>query len=256
LDFNKIIAYITASSDEVPSEILGAAKLSPQDSLRIYRSDYSARMLSVLGNHFPMTWKVLGDEMFLKLTQDYLKLHPSQHWDINCFGHLFPTFLKERLAHISASAPQPIFSLIPDLAQLEWASHEYFHAPHPLTTNLELRPGEMQIPQLRLSPYLHFFASAYQVPTIYREAQRETSEFPSDWEQPSFYFLWKKDFAVQLEDLSQNQFYLLKEWRQHGTFAQLIERLEALDEATAEALVSEISPLLARLLETGFLVLN
>lgn len=244
MSLERILSFITGQSQEVPSQVKGSPRLSGFESLNIYRNDYFCRLQNVLGEHYPMTWKILGDEQFYHLAKDYLLKNPSQSWDINSYGHCFPQYLEAN----SPSAVTEHFPFIPDLAHLEWANHVFFHEdgePSPVT---DLPTTEDKIGRLQLSDKLLLFTSVYQIPSIYRAAQNNESQRPIDWNQPSFYFLSKKDFQVQLEDLNEAQFRLLTLWKKHGSFQNMTEAIDA-SISDDDPLLAEIAPTIERLID-------
>jgi hypothetical protein len=125
--------------------VQGGGELGPADRLQIYADMSRARLLDVLGEDFPCTAAVAGDEAFEALAGRYLARYPSSHPSVRYLGRRLAGFVAgERL--------DPPW--LADLARLEWARVEVFDAPdaEPLTLD-ELRAvAPADWPALRLRP--------------------------------------------------------------------------------------------------------
>jgi hypothetical protein len=117
-----------------PDEALDAARmlapgarLTPLETLQIYRDGYRGRLVECLADDYPAVKHLLGESTFEALAQDYVDRHPSRSPNLNAFGRSLPAFLAARSASTGAFAPE--------LAALEWAIVEAIHAAEnpPLT---------------------------------------------------------------------------------------------------------------------------
>ncbi|MEY4615931.1 MAG: hypothetical protein RJB66_891 [Pseudomonadota bacterium] len=249
MNYEAILDFITEKSQDVPSCVAGAAQLTALESLIIYRNDYLARTHSALGANFPILWKIIGDDSFLELSQIYRRQYPSSTWNLNHYGEQLPALVNsEHNLHLRSDFP-----FICDLAALEWASQEYFNEP-PLSQPLQNLPSQEQdLAQLRIAPNLRIFQSQFNVPEIYRAAQQGKEVLPIDWNRPSFYFLSKENFIVQLEDLTKPQCALLVLWKKNMTIEQTLADLETAPPEITNEMLTELGPLLVRLFRTNLL---
>ncbi len=242
-NLDSILKFITGRSESIPINVKGTPRLAPQDSLKIYKTDYFCRLQGVLGEHFPMTWKIMGDEQFHKFSGDYVLKNPSQSWDINIYGHEFPLYLKTSLHPIVLDH----FPFLPDLAQLEWAHHEFFHSAAEANPVIDIPASEEQLGELKLATQFQVFTSPYQITNIYRAVQRDESLLPEHWKGPSYYFLSKKDFQVHLEELNETQYRILATWKKQGSFASMSLALE--DSISADdPILNEFAPVIERMI--------
>lgn len=209
----------------------------------VYRNDYIARMHSALGANYPILWKIVGDEAFQTLADLYRQTWTSPTWNLNNYGeHLAHLLLEESTLNFRTNYPFLI-----DLAKLEWQSQDYFNEALPSNAMLHLPQSEEELSGAKLHPNLRLMTSEFQIPAIYRAAQNNEEQIPADWHEPSYYFLSKKDFIVQLEDLNQSQFELLSLWKNFRTLSETLNHLESGDPEYAHQLVKELGPLLVRL---------
>lgn len=96
--------------------------IEPGLRIGVYRNNGRLTRLEALAGIYPAMQRLLGEEFFAHVADLYAALHPSRSGDLRRFG--------ERLAGFLESFP-PTASLayLPDVARLEWAWHEAFHAP-------------------------------------------------------------------------------------------------------------------------------
>lgn len=97
---------------------------SPINALVIYRNAYQARMMEALGEMYPATWRLLGDEIFFELGGIYREQNPSESYNLNTYGYHFPDMLAESLKIVN-------YPCAVDLAKFERSFQEVFHLPAP-----------------------------------------------------------------------------------------------------------------------------
>jgi hypothetical protein len=103
-------------------DIVPGGSLTLEGAFEVYRGGYLARLTEQLGETFATVWRVLGDEDFFGLCERYIAAHRSDSYNLSDYGRDVPTFLE---------GEQNVreFSFLPDLARLELAFHDLFHAP-------------------------------------------------------------------------------------------------------------------------------
>jgi hypothetical protein len=252
-----ITDYITAQSEVIPDEITGTALLPPADSINIYRNDYLARMQSVLMENFPMTHWVLGDELFLPLSQDYVRRTPSIGWDINVYGEHFPQFIQDANIEVIVKNLPFIF----ELASFERANLEFFHQAPPPKSLIPRPTTPDDFAKLTPPANLKIFSSAYNIPKIYQAAQQKQTLLPEQWRDPkqnptqnhSCYFLYKRDHQTRIEELSETQHLVLNLWLTYGSLGELITQWEKSSVSADDPVITCIGPLLDRLFELHLL---
>lgn len=99
-----------------------SSNVSRENRLAIYGDGYFIRIVNVLASNYPSLRNVVGAHEFdHHLARPYLVRFPSTHKCIDNVGSHMAAFLKShRLTQIKR--------FLPDLARLEWASHESFYA--------------------------------------------------------------------------------------------------------------------------------
>lgn len=103
-------------------DIVPGGSLTVDGAFEVYRGGYLARLTEQLGETFATVWRVLGDADFFGLCERYIAAHRSDSYNLSDYGRDFPTFL-------GGEDDLREFSFLPDLARLELAFHDLFHAP-------------------------------------------------------------------------------------------------------------------------------
>lgn len=169
--------------------IKGGSRLSSAEAVAVYHDGYSARMSEALGETFEACWRVLGDEEFLDACKKYCRSVPSKSHNLSDYGESFPSFLLNRF---QAHAP-----FIGDLARLEWAYKDLFHArPHtPLTAeqlSVAVKPNSV----LLFGHAVLSLSFSFSVVDIWRRDRSDATPLNrSDWEGPQCALLYKSGGA-------------------------------------------------------------
>jgi hypothetical protein len=101
--------------------------LNPQGGSRgevrmaVYAEAYLARMAEALAEVYETVRHLTGKEAFIELTESYLDAHPSHSYNLNSVGDALPE-------HLGRTRFAEALPFLPDLARLEWAIAQAFHA--------------------------------------------------------------------------------------------------------------------------------
>jgi hypothetical protein len=109
------------AADRIDACFAGTPEHPAADRVAIYANMYLWRLVEALRQTFPNLVRLLGDETFAGLAEDYLRRHPSEHHDVGRVGRRLAAFLREH--------PDPERPDLAALAELEWARQEVFFAP-------------------------------------------------------------------------------------------------------------------------------
>ncbi len=99
-----------------------SASLSPQNRLGIYHFAYRARLIDCLADDFPAVRDQLGLADFEALCREVIAARPSRTPNLNAYGAALAAHCRARAGGIGGSL------FIAELASLEWAMVEVFHA--------------------------------------------------------------------------------------------------------------------------------
>lgn len=225
-------AVLAGSQTELTSATpkIREGKLNTAQRVAIYRRNVQSTLRGALGDIFPTTRWMLGDDKFLNVGDQFILHAPSTSGDLNQFGRSFPEFL---------SAMQP--SAAADMATLDWAWHEAFHAAEQAALDLS-RLGAVPAEQhaalvFQLHPSARLIGSAYPLLELWQahqnseEAPLEISKIlPADHH---FLAVHRDDANVTLTPLSAPQFHFLKNCAEHRPLGKAAEAAFALDASFA-----------------------
>jgi hypothetical protein len=138
-------------------EIIPAGTLPDGSAaLAVHRDGYYFRLTEALGETFEGCWYLLGDDDFFTLCRDYIEKNPSGSYNLSNYGEEFPLFISQH--HFASEHPYLL-----DVARLDWAFMEIFHAPthQPISLNIL---QQLSVEQLESSKVI--FGSAVNLLTL------------------------------------------------------------------------------------------
>lgn len=112
------------------SRRIRANGLPPVRRVQVYHNNMFAALTSALQAVYPVIHRLVGTEFFGFAAAEYIRDYPSRSGNLHGFGDRFPEFL----AKLPGAAAVPY---LPDVARLEWAYHEVFHAAQGARLDLE-----------------------------------------------------------------------------------------------------------------------
>ena len=141
--------------------------------LGIYVNHFRVTLIDVLAATFPVVRQLVGDLFFQAAARRYVRAVPPAHPCLFEYGGGFPAFL-ERLPEAGSLA------YLADVARLEWAINEAWHAPDaPMVDEgaaARLIAAGFSDLSLRLHPSCRLIASPFPVDRIWQVHQKACSE--------------------------------------------------------------------------------
>lgn len=96
------------------------------ERLRVYRNNYRFALRQTLSDTFRHTREYLSDELFQSLANQYIRLHPSEDWSLNGYGHDFADWIR---CNVTSGSRPELPPAAADVAQLDWCRHACYYAP-------------------------------------------------------------------------------------------------------------------------------
>jgi hypothetical protein len=212
--------------------------------IEIYRRNVLSNLHGALASTYPAVRRLVGDPFFREAADRFARAHASTSGDLNLYGAAFAAFL----------ADYPYARELPwlaDVARLEWACHESFHAAEApafdaaaLAAVAEERRAEIRF---RIHPAVRLFASAHPVLSIWEANQPERDGTPDVTVGAQQGIVRREGPVVHVERLAP------AEWRFVAALAREATLEEALDDADPDPAADFLAPLLARLAAGGVL---
>lgn len=196
--------------EELYAEISPIGDLNVEETIRIYRTDYFARLSEVLGVLYETVWMILGDDDFRSLCQEYIESHPSSFQNLSHYGEEFPNFLK-------GHAHSKDFPFLAEVAELEQGHWSIFHRPNTYTAHDWPMENELA-PELKikLDPNTILFSSSYRCVDLFFHRNQSAETFRGEINRPQFALLYKTQDMVRMLELTRVQFELLDSLEKHN----------------------------------------
>ena len=141
--------------------------------LGIYVNHFRVTLIDALKATFPVVRQLVGDLFFQAVARRYVRVAPPAHPCLFAYGGGFPAFL-ERLPEAGSLA------YLADVARLEWAINEAWHAPDAPAVDegaaARLIAAGFSDLSLRLHPSCRLIASLFPVDRIWQVHQKACSE--------------------------------------------------------------------------------
>ena len=198
------VATSLLADDSTAATQIRAGKLTAARRLEIYRHNVYANLRGALKDIYPVTLAVVGEAFFHHAADQFVRVHPSRSGDLNQFGGDWAAFL----GTYPYAAELPY---LPDVARLEWAWHEAFHAgdapPFDSGRLATLPPDTHSTLCFLLHPTVRLVKSDFPILRIWEVNQPGfTGEIDVDWDTPAASLLIYRDLAdgvsVLIEHLS------------------------------------------------------
>lgn len=203
---------------DLSDEIVPIGQLNAERVIKIYNSDYFARMTEALGENFESLWFVLGDEGFFDLCKSYIMKHPSSARDLANYGFEMPAFLQE-------NGFLEEWPFLRDLAEFELSFWKMFHSDYPLVEPSPINPENLSESTFSFEN-VELFKSQWDVVSIWRNRESVADEVELDWDRKTFYLMYRHDVTVHLMELSEEQHSLLTSMKAGARLGAALELVD------------------------------
>lgn len=187
----RFVAAVMEGDEALAAAVTGGGRLTAQGAVAVYRRAYPARMTEALGETYRRCWRVLGDADFFAACAAFIPTERSASGNLSDYGRGFPGFLEswEGARH----APY-----LGDLARLEWAFKDLFHAPpHESLSPQRLAAGARPQSVFLFGEATALLSLGHRVHAVWaRELEDETPLDAASCSGPEELFLYKKDGRV------------------------------------------------------------
>ncbi len=113
-------AAVLGQGDDIAHTVRGGG-LAPAQRVQVYRNAVRVRLKDALADTYPVLRRLVGDACFDGVASEFLRQYPPRVGYLHPFG--------ARMAELCAQLPVLAgFPYLPDVARLEWAWQQAFHA--------------------------------------------------------------------------------------------------------------------------------
>ena len=225
----------------VPEGILRPDGETADKRFNVYRNNVISSLIDALGAGYPLVKKRVGLDFFNAMARIYVRQYPPKSPLMILYGAGFPAFLTE----FEPAAKVP---WLPDLAHLEWARRDAYHAadaePSGLAVLANLGAEEMMFARATLLPSTRIVRSKFPILSIW-ETLNQGLEIPT-LDTPSDTLIARPDMVVEMHPLPTGA----------AEFLYLLQRgstLGAAIEAVSDAPNFDLSRIIGSLFEARLL---
>lgn len=237
-------AYVQQHDSGMPARVVGTARAGALQRLGVYADAYRLRLTEVLADDYPALRLLAGEERFTALAADFIKAHPSKHFNARWFGAALAGFL-------AAQAPWDAEPALAEIAQLEWAMTMVFDPADEAVCGVEaaaaIAPehwGDMRIEPTAAQRCLRLHWNAGAI----RQAADRQVDLPSAQRlaRAETWLVWRQNYEVYYRALADDEAAALAAVLEGHSFGQVCEVLGQGDDAALRA-----ASLLRRWLDQG-----
>lgn len=213
---NNFQIAIFPSINDISDFIAFENDLGQKHGLQVYRNNIFFSLAKALKTTYPVVHRLVGDEYFSALAKAYIQQEPSTSENLADYGQHFPQFL---LSFIPAKS----YPYLSEVAQLEWAYHEVFHAEEPCPLDLNKFKTIPETAHFKikfiLAPTCRFFAFTFPVLKIWQMCQNENQDEQVDIDQPGENILVaRRQLKITFEKITAGEFAFLSAFKQKNDF--------------------------------------
>lgn len=155
---------------DTPIDLLWSTRVDAATGFAVYRNNVASNFREALRDTYPALERVVGEAYFAQVAAQYGRQVPSTSGTLDDFGAGLPMFIAS-----FPGAEQLVY--LPDLARLEWALHQVFHAAQrPAIDPARLAAfsaAQLEQAHLTLNPAAALICSPYPILAIWNLACAE-----------------------------------------------------------------------------------
>lgn len=225
---------------------IAPGRFAPDQHLQIYRNNIFESLTGALKAVYPVIERLVGDGFFRFAADVYIRRHPPRSSNLHDFGAHYADFL-------TGFAPAASLAYLPDVARLEWAWHEAFHAADaqaldPLCLT-EYAPECHGLLHFNLHPSARLLSSVYPLLRIWQTNQDNATPQAINLNEGGVQLLViRRERRVEIETLSIGEHALLHTLVQGKTLEAACEAAFAADPTF------DLTSALQRVIRGGMLV--
>lgn len=208
---------------------IAPGRFAPDQHLQIYRNNIFESLTGALTAVYPVIERLVGTGFFRFAADNYIRLHPPRSGNLHDFGMHYADFL-------AGFAPAAGLPYLPDVARLEWAWHEAFHAADAAALDAR-RLADVAAEQqgdlrFTLHPSARLLDSPYPLLNIWQANQDDAAEQIIDLTQGGAPLLViRRGLRVEIDTLTPGEHALLRALAQDATLETACDAAFAVEAA-------------------------
>jgi len=170
-------AALNDPAASVPGAVAGPDGGPAPRRFAVYRNNLIAGLVDVVAGMYPAVKRIVGEDFFEAMARAYVRAEPPTSPVLLEYGNNFVDF-------ISGFEPAASLPYLADVARIEWAWHEAYHAADAVSLGPDrfaaIAEGDLPGLTFSLHPSLRVVRSAYPALTIWRMNASDEPVVPVD----------------------------------------------------------------------------
>jgi len=203
-------------------------------TLDIYKNSIQVSLLKSLSATYPVCEKLVGEDFFCNMAQEYIKNNPSRNPDLTFYGETYSYFIEEFLMLHDIKG----LEYLSDVARLEWAWYQVFNAPDEQKSERDDRSLIEQLSTLaepdildilfQVSPHSILLESLHPVLQIWEANMEDYSDSQIiDYHEGQNYLLvHRQQLNMRIDILDEIQFLFLRLVSRKHTIGEIHDQLQ------------------------------
>jgi len=206
--------FLNRENDDVLQHVQSSEHLSAQEHVAIYQNSVRGALQNGLKEIYPVCLKLVGEDFFLMMADEYIDQTPSHSSDLGHYGEDFADF-------IATFPPAESLPYLPDTVRLEWAWHTIYDAAN--TTRLDFQKLAACYNQeggnivFALPPASVLLSSPYPIHQIWEMNQADYTgedQLTLRENQQYYLFIWRSRSNLRIDLLTELEWNVLQ-WIQN-----------------------------------------
>jgi hypothetical protein len=154
MSFETTVGAFAAALGEpsAPPPAMTHGRMGAPDARRfaVYRNNVTVGLIGALEARYPVSRRIVGDDFFRAIARIYVSAHRPRSPLMVAYGDDFPDFIAARISEVQA---EPSLDYLPDVARLENAWVEAYHAEDALVATIDeiAALSADQLPETRIA---------------------------------------------------------------------------------------------------------
>lgn len=218
----QMMNYLTDDKPAIAQQVVEHGGISRDARLHIYKNAYQMRLKETIDNDHPILGMYLGDDLFDKMVNGYIKAYPSNYTSLRHFADFLPQFLTH-------NPPFKDYPLISELAYFERLLMVAFDAKDTerFTRENLLNIPHSQWPDLifRFHPSVQITAFSFNTVETWQALKQQQTPEPAS-QLANVWLLWRNNERLtQFRSISQQEHALINMMLNGNDFASLCDHL-------------------------------
>lgn len=213
--------YILDKSEMITQQVVGQDMAFKHERLGVYYEGYVLRLIEVLEKNYIVLKALVGEEFFEKLSRDYIRSYPSNHFSVAYFGRHFGKFLS------SYPEVEPVWV---EIANFEWAMQLVIEAKDAPQLTFEdmsaLNPEAWGNLVLIPHPSLQILPFYYPTPQLWQAIRHEKAHPAIErQEKPIHWLMWRFNRQAHFFSTTEEQLVMIQALNRGENFSEVCESL-------------------------------